>query len=737
MRLLRLRRTSLACLMLAAAVVAVGPSSARPTTASRGDAYAAGTDWPYYDGGAAGTHYSRLDQINTNNVKDLKVAWTFESGDAFGQGPVQSDMEGNPLIVGGVLYFISPRGRLIALNGATGAQLWAFDPSDGRNVRSKQRLRGLSYWSDGRDARILFTFRQSLLAVDARSGRLISSFGRDGRIDLREGLGRDPATVSVSNVSPGAIFRDLIIMGGTGDAPGDVRAYDVRSGRIRWTFHTIPHPGEPGYRTWPADAWKSLMGANVWAGITVDPDRGLVFLPVASAGMADRDYYGADRKGDDLYGTSLVALDAASGRRVWSFQMVHHDLWDRDPPTAPTLITVRRGGRSIPAVAQITKSGLVFVFDRTTGKPLFPVEERSVPQTDVPGESTAPTQPFPTAPAPFTRQRLTADMLTQRTPAAHKAAVERFAALRNRGPFDPPSLQGTIVFPGTDGGGEWGGAAYDPRTGLLYVNANEMAGVLRLKPRPAAAAGSGGRAIYLNHCAACHGEDRAGSPPEFPDLRHVGDRLTELDMMYMIGFGGGRMPAFGMSLGAQGVQAVVRYLRTGVDDATDRGAAAAPQSPPPGAGDAYVFERYAKFLDPDGYPAISPPWGTLSAIDVNTGAYAWKIPFGEYPELAAQGVKDTGSENYGGSVVTAGGLLFIGATVYDNKFHAYDKRSGKLLWEASLPAAGCATPATYMAGGRQFVVIGAGGGKNLKGRNGGQIIAFALPRPTTEPRPLR
>jgi quinoprotein glucose dehydrogenase len=715
--------------MLAAAVITAGASRPRPAAGAGGDAYAAGADWPNYNGGAAGTHYSRLHQINTANVSRLKVAWTFESGDAFGQGTVQSDMEGNPLIVGGVLYFVSPKGRLIALDGASGAQLWAYDPTAGQVVRSKQRLRGLSYWSDGRDARLLFTFRQSLLAVDARSGRLISSFGQGGRVDLRAGLGRDPATISVSSVTPGAVFRDLIIMGDTGNAPGDVRAYDVRSGRIRWTFHTIPHPGEPGYGTWPADAWKTLMGANVWAGITIDPDRGLAFLPVASAGMADRDYYGADRKGDDLYGTSLVALDAASGKRVWSFQMVRHDLWDRDPPAPPTLIKVRRGGRSIPAVAQITKSGLVFILDRTTGKPLFPVEERAVPQTDVPGESTAPTQPFPVAPAPFTRQKLTADMLTQRTPEAHKAAVERFGALRSRGPFDPPSLQGTIIFPGTDGGGEWGGAAYDPQTGLLYVNANEMAGILRLKPRPPAAPGSSGRALYLNRCAACHGEDRAGSPPEVPDLRHVGDRLTELDMMYMIGFGGGRMPGFGMSLGAQGVQSVVRYLRTGVDDAASAsaGVPAAPL-PPASPGDAYVFERYAKFLDPDGYPAITPPWGTLSAIDVNTGAYAWKIPFGEYPELAALGLKDTGSENYGGAVVTAGGLLFIGATVYDNKFRAYDKRSGKLLWEAPLPAAGCATPATYMAGGRQYVVIGAGGGKNLKGRNGGQVIAFALPR---------
>jgi quinoprotein glucose dehydrogenase len=713
------------------AVTACATNDALQSGHDPASAYEAGADWPYYNGGAAGTHYSRLGQINTTNVKDLKVAWTFESGDAFGKGVAQSDMESNPLVVGGVLYFISPKGRLIALDGVTGTQLWAYDPAEGHPVRTKQRLRGVAYWSDGNEARILFTFRQNLLAVEARSGRLIQSFGRDGKVDLRAGLGRDLASLSVSSVTPGAIYKDLIIMGSTGNAPGHVRAYDVHTGAIRWIFHTIPQPGEPGYETWPQEAWKSGMGANVWAGFSVDPERGLVFLPVASAGMADKDYYGADRRGDNLFGTSLVALDANTGRRIWSFQMVKHDLWDRDLPTPPTLVTVKHDDRSIPALAQVTKAGLLFILDRSTGKPLFPVEERTAPQTDIPGESSAPTQVLALVPEPFTRQHLTEDLLTQRTPQAHAAAIEAFSRLRSRGPFDPPSRQGTIIFPGPDGGAEWGGAAYDPATGLLYINANEMAGILKLKPRPPQSDATSGRSIYLNRCAACHGEDRAGSPPEFPDLRDVGQRLTELDMMYLVGFGSGRMPAFGLPLGAQGVKSVVTYLRTGVDDSRppSSGSAEAAKTAPAAleSGDDFVFERYAKFLDPDGYPAITPPWGTLSAVNVNTGAYAWKIPFGEYPELAAAGIEPTGSENYGGAVVTAGGLLFIGATVYDNKFHAYDKRTGQLLWQTTLPAAGCATPATYLAKGRQFIVIAAGGGKNMKGANGGQIIAFALP----------
>src|SRR5438270_9093038 len=626
-------------------------------------------DWAYYNGNPHGTHYSTLAEITPENVGRLQVAWEYDTGDAFGDGGAQSDMQANPLVVSGRMFIVSPKGRLIALNAATGELLWKYDPAEGRPVKTRQRLRGVSYWRGGDKERILFTFGRYLLAVDARDGQPIKSFGDNGRVNLREGLGRDPDSVSVSNVTPGAVYRNLIIMGSTGSTPGHVRAYDVRTGKLRWIFHTIPGPGEYGYDNWPKDAWKTANGANVWAGMTVDPETGIVFLPIASAGMAEKDFYGADRVGGDLFGTSLVALNANTGKRLWHFQLVRHDLWDRDPPTAPTLVTIRRKGQSIAAVAQVTKAGLIFVLDRRTGKSLFPVHDVPVPESAVPGEKAAATQPMPISPAPFARQRLTADLLTTRTPAAHAAVLKQFQQLSSRGPFDPPSLKGTILLPGMDGGAEWGGAAWDPETGLLYVNANEMAWTLRLKPRPAQVAGGGGRAIYANNCSACHGANRQGAGAEFPNLQAVGDRLAFEDITGIVAAGQGRMPSFAPPPSKDQIAAAANFLITGRDEAAAKGPVAAAGGGQVNQRDeAFVFDGYKRFLDPDGYPALKPPWGTLSAIDLSTGRYVWQQPLGEYPELAARGLRNTGSENYGGAVVTRGGLLFIGATVFDKTF---------------------------------------------------------------------
>ncbi len=677
-------------------------------------------DWKVYGGGAENIRYSNLDQINRENVQKLQVAWTFDTGDAF-EG---SEMQCNPIIVHGTLFATTPKLRLIALDAASGKLLWSFDPNDGAKVTHAVRNRGLTYWEDGHDQRIFVGSRHYLYALDARTGALLKAFGDAGRIDLREGLGRDPRDISISLTTPGVVYQDLLILGGIMSEdlpapPGDIRAYDVRTGKMRWTFHTIPHPGEFGYDTWPKDAWKYSGSANNWAGMSVDEKRGLVFAPTGSAAF---DFYGSNRIGDDLFANSLICLRAATGERVWHFQAVKHDLWDRDFPAPPNLVTVKRNGKLVDAVAQITKAGVVFAFARETGKPLFPIEYREVQRSEVDGEVTAATQPFPLKPPPFARQALTEDMLTRRTPEAHEAALAQFRKIRSAGQFVPPSFEGTVVFPGFDGGGEWGGAAFDPATGMLYVNANEMAWILRLVERPKTEGHTSGRELYLANCANCHRQDLRGSPPDFPSLVDIGDKYSEPEIRTLTREGRGRMPAFAQ-LSRQEMRALVGFLLTGEDSAVEARVSGSPWP----FGLKYTSDGYNKFLDPEGYPAVEPPWGTLNAINLDTGEIAWKIPFGEFPELVAKGIRNTGSENYGGPVVTAGGLLFIGATDHDRKFHAFDKASGKLLWEMTLPAGGNATPATYEVDGRQFVVIAAGGGKS--GRpSGGSYVAFALPK---------
>ncbi len=672
------------------------------------------TAWPTYGGGPDGIRYSSLGQIDRHNVRNLRVAWTFDTGDAF----PGSEFQCNPVVTGGVIYATTPKANVVALDAATGKLLWRFDPDPAGKNFVKTRNRGVATWSGGRQTRIFTAWRQYLYSLDARTGRPDPLFGDHGRIDLRDHL-REPKDM-LSLTTPGVVYKELLITGSiTAETlptpPGDIRAFDVHTGALRWSFHTIPHPGEFGYDTWPRDAWKYSGAANNWSGMALDVARGIVYAPTGSAAF---DFYGANRAGDNLFANSLLALDAATGKRLWHFQDVHHDIWDRDFPSPPSLVTLHRDGGAIDAVAQTTKQGFVYVFDRTTGRPLFPIEERPVPPSDLEGEVTAKTQPFPLLPAPFARQMLTEDLLTQRTPEAHQAVLDRLRTLRSNGQFVPGSVAGTIIFPGFDGGAEWGGSAFDPETGLLYVNANEMAWILQMIEQKPIAGATSGKKLYEANCAACHKEDRSGAPPEFPPLTALSDKFSNEDVTALVFRGTGRMPAFAR-LGGSAVDAIVRYVMTGKDTSASGT-----------AGDAFFMkyrnQGYIKFLDPDGYPAVAPPWGTLNAIDLNTGKIAWKIPLGEYPELAARGMTNTGSENYGGPVVTAGGLVFIGATSYDRKFHAFDKSTGKLLWETTLPSGGNATPAVYEAGGREFVVIAAGGGKS-KDPSGGRIVAFALP----------
>jgi quinoprotein glucose dehydrogenase len=701
---------TLAAFGLASLAAGRGPETSTETHGG------AGRDWAVYGGGPESRRYSTLRQIRRENVRRLKVAWTFETGDAF-EG---SEMQCNPLVIDGRLFATTPKANVIALDAATGALLWRFDPHEGRKVLGRIRNRGLTHWTDGRSARLFVAVRQFLYSLDAATGRPDPAFGKAGRIDLREGL-RPGEREMVSLSTPGIIYKGLLIVGSlTNEAlptpPGDVRAFDVRTGALRWSFHTIPRPGEPGHETWPSEAWTYAGAANNWTGMALDEERGLVFVPTGSPAY---DFYGANRPGDNLYANTLLALRADTGERVWHFQTVRHDIWDRDLPSPPTLVTVRRDGRLVDAVAQTTKSGYVYLFDRENGTPLFPVEERKAPPSDMEGETTAPTQPFPVRPEPFARQILTERLLTTRTPEAHAAVLARFRQIRSGGQYVPGSRQGTVIFPGYDGGAEWGGSAWDPETSLLYVNANEMAWILTLVDAPPRSTSKvSGKDLYVRECASCHGKDRRGAPPQFPSLLAVDDRYTRGEIVTLLAQGTGRMPSY-ERLGREAMGAIVDYV---VHGASKTVAATGP-SP---SDMKYLSDGYKKFLDPDGYPAVAPPWGTLNAIDLDTGAYAWKVPLGEYPELAARGLRGTGTENYGGPLVTAGGLVFIAATSYDRKLRAFDKSTGALLWEDTLPAAGNATPATYEAGGRQFVVIAAGGGKS-KDPSGGQYVAYALP----------
>ena len=673
--------------------------------------------WPAY-GGADGDHYSRLTQINRANVHRLTQAWVFETGE-------KGNIETNPIIIDRTLYAYTSSQEVIALDAATGKLKWRFDSG----VVSTQPARGVAYWTDGKDERIFAGVMNYLYCLDAKTGKPISSFGESGRIDLRKGLREPWEKQSIALTTPGSIYKDLIIVGGRNPEthpapPGDIRAFDVHTGALRWVFHTIPRPGEPGYETWPPDAWETAGAANNWAGMTVDTKRGIVYVPTGSAVM---DFYGGDRIGDDLYADCILALDAGTGKLLWHFQGVHHDIWDRDFPSAPSLYTARKNGRSVPALAQITKQSYIYLFNRVTGEALVPIHERPFPESAVPGEKTSPTQPVPDWPAPFARQEFRADMLTNRTPAAHAWAVDAFSKIRSNGQFYPLAVaQQTIIFPGLDGGGEWSGPAVDPVSETLFVGSTEMAWLGGLDP--AGSGGSAGEQIYRQQCAVCHGINRAGSPPDIPSLVDVENRLGAQKVTEMIHNGGGRMPSF-PDLDDSKIAAMLDFLRTPVAADKEMAATGGASTATAASGvPQYTFTGYRKFLDPEGYPANAPPWGTLNAIDLKTGKYLWKIPLGEYPELAAMGMKNTGSEMYGGPIVTAAGVLFIGATAYDRKFRAIDARNGKLLWETVLPFAGTATPATYMVGGRQYVVIAASGGRDPKGPIGGQYVAFALPR---------
>ncbi|MFT4548378.1 MAG: quinoprotein glucose dehydrogenase [Verrucomicrobiales bacterium] len=657
-------------------------------------------DWPVYLGGKERNLYSPVDQINRENVSKLEVAWTFESGE-------RGEYQANNLIVGGVLFTPTQSRKVVALDAATGRGIWTWDPAGERSGKGRGRQRGLVFWKSesGGEQRLLTAVGGFLFAIDPKSGETIRGFGENGSISLGSGLN-----------TPGVVYKDLLIVGGVG-GKGAMRAYDVRTGKQRWIFHLIPRPGEVGNDTWPKDAYKTATGVMPWCGQSLDEQRGIVYVATKTA---EPDFYGGTRHGENLYANCLLALDAATGKRLWHFQIVHHDLLDKDLPCPPVLLTVTHDGKKIDAVAQGTKHGLLFVFDRVTGEPLWPIEERPVPPSDLVGEQAWPTQPFPTKPAPLMRQRYTEADASNISPETQQMSLDRIRASPNFGPFPAPSLKETVMFPGFDGGMEWGGGAADP-DGIYYVNINEMPWLLQMVEtrRADGAALLPGERDYMINCGACHGLDREGNATAlFPSLIDIGKRKTRAEIEQVTRQGGGRMPSYA-SMPEAKRKAILDYvLGEGV---VGKGKSDQKENELP----SYAFGGFRRWLDAEGYPAIKPPWGTLNAVDLNTGEIKWKVTLGEYPELTARGISPTGTENYGGPLVTAGGLIFIGASA-DETFRAFDKETGKVLWKAKLPFSGNATPSTYVVDGRQFVVISAGGGKS--GRPvGGSLVAFALP----------
>jgi quinoprotein glucose dehydrogenase len=760
------------------------------------------SDWRNYGGNKAGNRYSVLKDINTENVKNLKIAWTYDTAEDSARNKLGRNIEiqCQPIVVGDILYGTTPMLKLFAVDAATGKELWKFDPFKNKDPELHPS-RGLAYWEDSGDKRILYTAGSGLYAINAGTGELIKEFGHNGIVDLHEGLshdslGHDVTTLSVRATSPGIIYKNIFIIGSSvserGDAaPGYIRGFDVRTGKLIWVFHTIPLPGEPGYETWQKDSYKKIGGANNWAGMVLDEKRGAVYF---GTGSPSSDFYGGDRAGQNLFANCILSLDASTGKLNWYFQTIYHDLWDRDMACPPNLVTVKHQGRSVDAVVQATKDGLIYVLDRDKGTSLFPVEERAVPTQGLPGEKPWPNQKFPLKPAPLSRQVLTIDEITNLSPEANAFVKNRFMATRSGNKFMPPSLEGTLFF-AIGGGAEWGGNAVDP-SGILYQNVNEMVWDVSMTDLNTLTGErmSQGKQLYLNNCASCHGLNRKGASGEYPSLENIGRKLNTSQISGIIKNGSGRMPSF-QHIRERDRSAIVEFLANTKINSTKSEIKKARPAPkanrlatnPPAVNatkngettnarpkseqvdgskkpkskrakrmdevDSHVENDTSsindkiriddtknifpynppyilknglnKFMDPNGYPAIKPPWGTLNAVDLNTGEYLWTVPLGEFPELTKKGIPVTGTESYGGPIVTAGGLLFIAGTK-DERIRAFDKKTGKVNWEFQLPAGGFATPVTYKVKGKQYIVIAAGGVKNDH-KPGGKYIAFALP----------
>ncbi|MCC5939304.1 MAG: PQQ-binding-like beta-propeller repeat protein [Lunatimonas sp.] len=673
--------------------------------------------WDTYRGTKEATQYSSLTQITRENVHLLEPAWEFHTGD---NGP-RTPMECNPIVVGTTMYVTSPKLDLIALHAGSGEQLWRFSSSsfnEGSGVN-----RGVTYFDDGAEGRIFMPAGPYLFAVNAKSGELVAEFGQDGKIDLREHLGKDPARLSISLSTPGILFGELLIIGSaTGEgydaSPGHIRAYHARTGELAWIFHTIPQEGEFGHETWEWVEDENYGGTNNWGGMSLDEEKGWVYV---ATGSPTYDFYGGNRLGENLFGNCVIALDARTGERQWHYQAVTHDLWDFDLPCAPTLVTVPMDGKQVKALVQPTKMGELILLDRYTGKPLLPVEERAVPPSYVPGERAHPTQKFNQG-IRLVPQGMDSSYLTDISEEANAYARKEIKKYRNEGMYTPPSIEGTLTMPATRGGSLWGGISYDPVQNRIYANVNELAMILQLRAVTPAGAGadevSSGYHSYMLNCSNCHGADRKGLADAYPSLLGVAGRYSREEIKRIIRGGKGVMPAFTQFDDRQ-LDAMVSFVIDGEVPAGQESAQLAQV-------DKYVMSGFRLFLDEEGFPASKPPWGSLNAIDLNTLTVDWKVPLGDYPALVERGITGKGTQNFGGCVATAGGLVFVGGSA-DEMFRAFDAATGEVLWSYKLPAGGYAVPSVYEVGGRQYVVIAAGGANRIGTPSGDSFVAFALP----------
>ncbi|MEM8500128.1 MAG: pyrroloquinoline quinone-dependent dehydrogenase [Pseudomonadota bacterium] len=681
-------------------------------------------DWPAFSGDLKARQYSVLEQINTRNAEQLVLKWRYASA----QGasiPAASELQLNPLIIDGVLYGRSPNHNVFAVDAASGKELWSYQPNG--DYVGTSYMRGLASWSDGKERRLFFTNGHWLFALDTRTASLASGFGDNGVVDLRKGLGRDYTRVSINAPSPGVVFENLLIMGSAvleteGAAPGHIRAYDVRSGDIVWTFNTIPKPGEYGSDTWPSEYLSQAGGANAWAGLSIDRDRSMVFAPT---GSPTPDFDGSKRKGKNLFGNSVIALDARTGQRRWHYQTVHHDVWDRDLSSAPTLATIQHNGQTKDVVIQASKQGVLYVLDRDTGQPVFPIEEQKVSTNGLPGQHHWPTQPKVSLPEPFTRQTFDENDLSNINEETHEYVSALFAQAKPFGYFEPVTTEKTLLNPGFYGGANWGGGAFNPRTNTYYINATEAPALIHYEEIAMGAKESNaqGKLAFRTYCAGCHGQTLEGFYPYAPNLRGISRRLQRSEARIAVQRGKGRMMSFA-HLPEHEVETLTEYLFE-LDRALEKPLPEHSTSSEAESAVAYAFAGYTDFLDQNYYPAIKPPWGTLNAFDMATGKLLWQQTLGEHAELSEKGIAKTGTRNYGGPVVTAGGLLIIAATM-DEKLRIFDQNDGRLLWEYQLPAAGYATPSVYSVNGKQYIVIAASGGK-LGTKAGDEYLAFALP----------